>query len=130
MVHGMRGDDDRRAAWVRLTIDLGVDPEGLTGYPGFPPVFDGMLAVLDRAQTPLPVSSEAGTPPATTRSQPPLSNAPPRSPPATVTHSSASRSHSPGSAARTSRQEPLGWRPGRRLWGLGEDIRCWSLQRC
>ena len=25
MVHGMRGDDDRRAAWVRLTIDLGVD---------------------------------------------------------------------------------------------------------
>jgi len=23
MMHGMRGDDGRRAAWVRLTIDLG-----------------------------------------------------------------------------------------------------------
>ena len=31
MVHGMRGDDERRAAWVRLTIDLGVDPEQLAG---------------------------------------------------------------------------------------------------
>ena len=27
MVHGMLGDDERRAAWVRLTIDLGVDAE-------------------------------------------------------------------------------------------------------
>jgi predicted ATPase/DNA-binding CsgD family transcriptional regulator len=48
MVHGMRGDDDRRAAWVRLTIDLGVDAEHLAGYQlGWPPVFDGLLA-LDR----------------------------------------------------------------------------------
>jgi predicted ATPase/DNA-binding CsgD family transcriptional regulator len=48
MVHGMRGDDERRAAWVRLTIDLGADPEQLAGCQrGWPPVFDGLLA-LDR----------------------------------------------------------------------------------
>ena len=46
MVHGMRGDDDRRAAWVHLTIDLGVDAELLAGYRlGWPPVFDGLLAL-------------------------------------------------------------------------------------
>ena len=46
MVHGMRGDDDRRAAWVRLTIDLGIDAERLAGYQrGWPPVFDGLLAL-------------------------------------------------------------------------------------
>jgi hypothetical protein len=46
MVHGMRGDDERRAAWVRLTINLGVDPEQLTGcLLGWPPVFDGLLAL-------------------------------------------------------------------------------------
>ncbi len=46
MVHGMRGDDDRRADWVRLTIDLGVDAEQLAGYrQGWPPVFDGLLAL-------------------------------------------------------------------------------------
>jgi hypothetical protein len=48
MVYGMRGDDERRAAWVRLTIDLSADPERLAGCQrGWPPVFDGMLA-LDR----------------------------------------------------------------------------------
>ena len=48
MVHGMRGDDERRAAWVRMTVDLGVDPEGRAGVDrGWPPVFDGLLA-LDR----------------------------------------------------------------------------------
>jgi predicted ATPase/DNA-binding CsgD family transcriptional regulator len=48
MVHGMRGDDERRAAWVRLTIDLGADPDRLAGcQQGWPPVFDGLLA-LDR----------------------------------------------------------------------------------
>ena len=48
MVHGMRGDDERRAAWIRLTIDLSADPERLAGCQrGWPPVFDGMLA-LDR----------------------------------------------------------------------------------
>jgi predicted ATPase/DNA-binding CsgD family transcriptional regulator len=46
MVHGMRGDDERRAAWVRLTIDLAGDPERLAGCRrGWPPVFDGMLAL-------------------------------------------------------------------------------------
>jgi predicted ATPase/DNA-binding CsgD family transcriptional regulator len=46
MVHGMRGDDDRRAAWVRLTIDIGADTEQLTGFRlGWPPVFDGLLAL-------------------------------------------------------------------------------------
>lgn len=44
MVHGMHGDDDRRAAWVRLTIDLGVDAEGLPGRQhGWAAVFDGLL---------------------------------------------------------------------------------------
>ena len=44
MVHGMRGDDGRRAAWVRLTIELGIDPEQLAGcLLGWPPVFDGLL---------------------------------------------------------------------------------------
>src|SRR5262249_9336274 len=46
MVHGMRGDDERRTAWVHLTIDLGADPERLAGCQrGWPPVFDGMLAL-------------------------------------------------------------------------------------
>ncbi len=46
MVHGMRGDDERRAAWVRLTIDLGIDPELLAGCRlGWPAVFDGLLAL-------------------------------------------------------------------------------------
>ncbi len=48
MVHGLRGDDDRRAAWVRLTIDLGIDAEQLAGHErGWPPVLDSLLA-LDR----------------------------------------------------------------------------------
>jgi hypothetical protein len=46
MVHGMRGDDDRRAAWVRLTIDLGVDADGLAGHQrSWAAVFDGLLAL-------------------------------------------------------------------------------------
>jgi hypothetical protein len=46
MVHGMRGDDGRRAAWIRLTIDLGADLEQLAGcLLGWPPVFDGLLAL-------------------------------------------------------------------------------------
>jgi hypothetical protein len=46
MVHGMRGDDDRQAAWVRLTIDLGIDAEQLAGYQrGWPPVLDSLLAL-------------------------------------------------------------------------------------
>lgn len=46
MVHGMRGDDGSRVAWVRLTIDLGADPEQLSGcLPGWPSVLDGLLAL-------------------------------------------------------------------------------------
>jgi len=46
MVHGMRGDDERRAAWVRMTIDLGIDPERLAGCGlGWAPVFDALLAL-------------------------------------------------------------------------------------
>ena len=46
MVHGLRGDDDRRAAWVRLTIDLGIDAEELAGHQrGWPPVLDSLLAL-------------------------------------------------------------------------------------
>ncbi len=46
MVHGILGDDERRAAWVRLTIDLGVDPAGPAGAQrGWPAVFDGLLAL-------------------------------------------------------------------------------------
>ncbi|HEY7103714.1 MAG TPA: LuxR C-terminal-related transcriptional regulator [Mycobacteriales bacterium] len=46
MVHGILGDDERRAAWVRLTIDLGVDAAGLAGAQrGWPAVFDGLLAL-------------------------------------------------------------------------------------
>ncbi|HKO32846.1 MAG TPA: hypothetical protein VJY85_03770, partial [Candidatus Limnocylindria bacterium] len=46
MVHGILGDEDRRAAWVRLTIDLGFDPEELNScLVGFQPVFDGLLAL-------------------------------------------------------------------------------------
>jgi len=46
MVHGMRGDDGRRADWVRLTIDLGADADDLAGCVlGWPPVFDALLAL-------------------------------------------------------------------------------------
>ncbi len=46
MVHGMRGDDDGREAWVRLTLDLGIDPGLLAGCAlGWAPVFDGLLAL-------------------------------------------------------------------------------------
>jgi hypothetical protein len=46
MVYGMRGDDGRRAAWIRLTIDLGADADDLAGcILGWPPVFDGLLAL-------------------------------------------------------------------------------------
>ena len=42
------GDDDRRAAWVQLTIDLGIDAEQLAGHErGWPPVLDSLVA-LDR----------------------------------------------------------------------------------
>jgi hypothetical protein len=57
-VHGMRGDDEQRAAWVRLTIDAGTSPEQLAGcWPA--------------TRTRPSGSSEAGRPPGTTRSRPP-----------------------------------------------------------
>jgi hypothetical protein len=46
MVHGMRGDDDRRAVWVRLTIDIGIDAAQLSRPDlGWPAVFDALLAL-------------------------------------------------------------------------------------
>ena len=46
MVYGMRGDDGRRAAWIRLTIELGAGADELAGCElGWPPVFDGLLAL-------------------------------------------------------------------------------------
>src|SRR5262249_61919589 len=45
MVHGIRGDDERRAAWVHLTIDLCADPGRLAGCQrGWPAGFDRLLA--------------------------------------------------------------------------------------
>jgi predicted ATPase/DNA-binding CsgD family transcriptional regulator len=60
MVHGMLGDDERRAEWLRITIDLGVAPEKLAGCEsGWAPTFDALLALhrddpgsaLDRLST-------------------------------------------------------------------------------
>ncbi|WP_433385458.1 ATP-binding protein [Actinoplanes sp. CA-142083] len=46
MAYGMRGDDERRAMWIRLSTDLGADADDLAGCAlGWPPVFDGMLAL-------------------------------------------------------------------------------------
>jgi hypothetical protein len=46
MVHGMRGDDERRAAWVRVTIDTGTDPRDLAGWGNsWAPTFDALLAL-------------------------------------------------------------------------------------
>jgi hypothetical protein len=46
MVHGMRGDDERRAAWVRVTIDIGTEPQDLAGWGnGFAATFDALLAL-------------------------------------------------------------------------------------
>ena len=48
MVQGMLGDDERRAEWLRITVDLGGDPERLVGCrTGWAPTFDALLA-LDR----------------------------------------------------------------------------------
>ena len=46
MVYGMRGDEERRAAWVRVTIDAGTDPRELAGWgKGFAVTFDALLAL-------------------------------------------------------------------------------------
>jgi predicted ATPase/DNA-binding CsgD family transcriptional regulator len=46
MVHGMLGDDARRAEWLRITVQLGVAPERLAGCAtGWAPTFDALLAL-------------------------------------------------------------------------------------
>jgi predicted ATPase/DNA-binding CsgD family transcriptional regulator len=46
MVHGMLGDNDRRAEWLEITVDVGVAAERLAGcVTGWAPVFDAMLAL-------------------------------------------------------------------------------------
>ena len=52
MVHGMRGDEERRAVWVRVTIDTGTDPRDLAGWGyGWAATFDALLA-LHRSDLP------------------------------------------------------------------------------
>jgi hypothetical protein len=46
MVHGLLGDDDRRAEWLEITVDVGVAAERLAGcVTGWAPVFDATLAL-------------------------------------------------------------------------------------
>ena len=47
MVHGMLGDDERRAEWLRITTAaLGIAPEQLAGCAtGWAPTFDALLAL-------------------------------------------------------------------------------------
>ena len=46
MVHGMRGDEERRQAWVRVTVDTGTDPRDLAGWCNvWAATFDGLLAL-------------------------------------------------------------------------------------
>jgi predicted ATPase/DNA-binding CsgD family transcriptional regulator len=46
MVHGMRGDEERRAAWVRITIDTGTASLDLGGWGyGWAATFDALLAL-------------------------------------------------------------------------------------
>lgn len=46
MVHGMLGDEERRAAWVRVTIEIGTDPVALSGWGnGWAATFDALLAL-------------------------------------------------------------------------------------
>jgi hypothetical protein len=62
MVYGMRGDDERRAAWIRLTVDLGRRRRRLAGHRGgWPAVFDGLLALIATTR-PRPSSGSRSTP--------------------------------------------------------------------
>jgi predicted ATPase/DNA-binding CsgD family transcriptional regulator len=46
MVHGMRGDEDRRTVWVQVTIDAGADAAELAGWGrGWGATFDALLAL-------------------------------------------------------------------------------------
>ena len=45
-VHGMLGDDEGRAAWLRTTIELGVDGDRVAGCAtGWAPTFDAFMAL-------------------------------------------------------------------------------------
>ncbi len=45
-VHGMLGDDERRSAWLRATVDIGIPADLLTGCAtGWAPMFDALLAL-------------------------------------------------------------------------------------
>ena len=44
MAHGLRGDDDARAAWLEIAEALGMDPDRLEGcQTGFAPAFDALV---------------------------------------------------------------------------------------
>jgi len=46
MVHGMRGDEERRQAWVRVTVDTGMDLQDLAGWDhSWAATFDALLAL-------------------------------------------------------------------------------------
>jgi hypothetical protein len=46
MVHGILGDEDRRSAWLEITVGVGVAAERLAGcVTGWAPVFDALLAL-------------------------------------------------------------------------------------
>ena len=46
MAHGLRGDDDARAEWLDITIELGLDKGRLEGcYTGYGPTFDAIVAL-------------------------------------------------------------------------------------
>jgi hypothetical protein len=46
MAHGMLGDEERRSAWLRTTVDIGIPAERLADCAtGWAPVFDALLAL-------------------------------------------------------------------------------------
>ena len=46
MVHGMLGDDERRAVWLRITVEVGTTARRLAGCEtGWAPIFDALLAL-------------------------------------------------------------------------------------
>ena len=51
MAHGLRGDDDARDEWLRITVELGLDRDRIEGcYTGYGPTFDAIVA-LHRGDT-------------------------------------------------------------------------------
>jgi predicted ATPase/DNA-binding CsgD family transcriptional regulator len=46
MVHGLRGDDEAQAEWMRITVAMGLEPEQLAGCAtGYGPTFDAIVAL-------------------------------------------------------------------------------------